>query len=259
MLTKSKLLSIAFLLAVASSALAVIRGVQGRVTSLPYLISQTPTQQAERNDDDLPIFDPAAPAPLDEKKEARKKAKGQRYSNPNFPISSLGETDNITHTGGGGPQTALPVEESNLIIIGEVTNAEAILSSDQSSLYSEFTVRVKEVLKNGTTEPLTRGDAIFVERLGGRFKLPSGTLVVERASGTKMPLVGRKYVLFLIKHPDNSTFIYAGYDLSGEKVVALDNYEHNLTTKYNGAPVRKLLSDIRSALADKSMALTTPE
>jgi hypothetical protein len=261
MLNKSKFLLLALLFVLASSTLAVIRGVKRHGSGLTLLAAQNNSQQkAEPNsDDDLPVYDPAVPADGDEKKEARRKAKGKRYSNSNFPISSLEASDNITHTGEVEPTTALPVTESNLIVICEVSKAEAILSSDGSSLYSEFTLRVKEVLKNGTAESLGKGDSILVERLGGRFKSPSGKLVTERVSGTKMPLVGKKYLLFLIRHPDNSTFIRAGYNLSGDKVMALDNYEHNLTTKYNGEPVLKLLSDINLALsAANSTALTMP-
>lgn len=259
MLNKSKLLPLVVLLALASSAMAVIYGVKSSASGIPTLNSQSKQKDESNFDDDLPIFDPAAPTTKDEKKEARRKVKRKIDNTPTIPISSLEENDNITHIGVGGPPTALPVEQSNVIIIGEVTDAEAILSSDQRGLYSEFTVQIKKVLKNNTKESLTKGDSIFVERQGGRFKLPSGKLVTERVSETKMPLVGKKYILFLNKHPDDYFAIYTGYDLSGDKVTALDNYENNLTTKYNGVTAVKLLSDINLALADNSTALTTPE
>lgn len=262
MLNKSKLLLIALLLVLASSTLAVIQGVKSRTAGLSALVSQTPTQKRESVDDDLPIYDPAATAAAavhDEKKEARRKVKRKIDSSPSIPITSLKENENITHIAEGMPLTALPVEQSDLIIIGEVMDAEAILSGDQRGLFSEFTVKIKKVLKNSTDASLTKGDSIFVERQGGRFKLPSGKLVTERVSETKMPLIGKKYVLFINKHPHHYLALYTGFELSGDKVIALDNYENNPSTKYNGLTVSKLLSDINLALADNSTALTTPE
>ena len=256
MFKKSNLLPAVVLLALAPSVLAVIHGLKSP-TPVPLNIHpQTSAQKIEHNDDDLPIFDPSRPGTPDEKKEARRKAKGRKYSNPSFPISE--EHYNISHVLEGGPMTALPVEQSNLIVVGEVTNAEAILSNDSTSIYSEFTIQVNEVLKSDLTESITKGDSIIIERVGGRLKLPSGKFAVERLIGTRMPLVGRVYVLFLIKHPENSMYIHAGYELSGDQVTPLDNYEGHPTQKYKGVLSDKLLSDIRLALNNKSTALTAP-
>jgi hypothetical protein len=45
------------------------------------------------------------------------------------------------------PEQALPTHISNAVVIGEVTDAKAYLSEDRTSVYSEFTIRVGEVLK----------------------------------------------------------------------------------------------------------------
>lgn len=42
---------------------------------------------------------------------------------------------------------ALPVEKSNVIIVGDVTTGEAHLSEDKLNVFSEFTVRVSKVYK----------------------------------------------------------------------------------------------------------------
>lgn len=256
MFKKSNLLPVVVLLALASSGLAVIHGLKSSTTIHPNISSQTPTQKVKPKDDDLPLVDSTAPATTDEKKAARRKVKGRKYSNPSFPIS---ETNlNISHILEGGPTTALPVEQSSLIIVCEITNAEAVLSNDGTGVYSEFTVQVNEVLKSDSTESITKGDSIFVERQGGKLKLPSGKLAVERVVGTRMPRVGKNYVLFIIKHPDNSMYIYSGYELSGNQVTPLDDYEGNPSAKYKGVLSDILLSDISLALSDKPTALTMP-
>ena len=256
MFKKSNLFPLILLLAVASSGLAMIHGLKSPTTSYPNISSQTPAQKVKPEDDDLPLVDPTVPTTTDEKKAARRKAKGQKYSNPSFPIS---ETNlHISHVLEGGPTTALPVEQSDLIIVGEITNAEAVLSNDGTGVYSEFTVLVNEVLKNDPTESITKGDSIVVERQGGKLKLPSGKLAVERVIGTRMPRVGKNYVLFFIKHPDNSMYIHSGYELSGNQVTPLDDYEGNPSSKYKGVLWDILLSDISLALTDKPPALTSP-
>jgi len=116
---------------------------------------------------------------------------------------------------------ALPIAKSVAVVIGEVTTAQAYFSEDESQIYSEFDVRVNEVLKNHD-QPF--GDAIVVERLGGRVKFPSGKTAVSSVAHQDLPQVGKRYVLFLIHEysGDEDYTILTGYELRNGLVFPLD-------------------------------------
>lgn len=63
---------------------------------------------------------------------------------------------------------ALPVKLSSAVIVGEVKDAQAHFSDDQTDVYSEFIVQVSEVLKNDDKAPLGVGNSVILERSGGR-------------------------------------------------------------------------------------------
>ena len=256
MFRKSNLVTVVVVLTLALSVLAVVHGLQGHATVSLNAGTITRAQETDYNDD-LPIYDPSSPGAPDEKREARRRAKGEKYRNPSFPISE--EPYNISHVLEGSPTSPLPVEQSKLIVIGKVANAEAVLSNDGSSVYSEFTLRVNEVLKNDLTESIEKGDALIVERRGGRLKHPSGKFAVERVIGTRMPLVGRVYLLFLVKHPEDSLYIYGAYQLSGNQAVPLDDYQQNPFQKYKGVLWSTLLADLKLAISNNLTVPATPD
>ncbi|HSK73591.1 MAG TPA: hypothetical protein VK892_17980, partial [Pyrinomonadaceae bacterium] len=46
--------------------------------------------------------------------------------------------------------TALPIEKSDVVILGKVIDAKAHLSPDKSTVYSEFKIEIEEVFKNNS-------------------------------------------------------------------------------------------------------------
>jgi len=89
------------------------------------------------------------------------------------PITEEGITITITDEWDIGlPE--LPVSKSDMVIIGEVVDEQAYMSEGKDWIYSEFTVRVEEVLKNASNLRPTAGSSIDVNRDGGRIRFPSG-------------------------------------------------------------------------------------
>jgi len=118
---------------------------------------------------------------------------------------------------------ALPFERSSVVVIGQVTDAQAYLSNDKTGVYSAFTVQITEVLKNSSRVSLVTSSSIEVERDGGRVRFPNGRLHIYKSSGQEMPKVGLKYVFFLMDGTDEPVFeILTGYELSQGKVYPLD-------------------------------------
>ncbi len=121
------------------------------VTSGVALHSNSLNKSTSIQEDDtaqMPIADYSAPEAIDPGERAKRKAKNKRYDKSSSqPIKE--EKEPIIrvlsgHWAKGLP--ALPVEQSDIIIIGEVTGAQAYLSNDKTGVYSEFTLRVEEAL-----------------------------------------------------------------------------------------------------------------
>jgi len=114
---------------------------------------------------------------------------------------------------------ALPVAKSDVIVIGQVLEAEAHRSENKMNVFSNFQLRVDEVVKGNN---LTVGSLITIGRIGGFVKYPSGRKVLFRLSGNGMPGIGARYAFFL-NASDEDFSILTAYELGVEGVVPLDN------------------------------------
>ena len=154
-------------------------------------------------------------------------------------------------------EPALPIT-SELIAIGTVENAQAFLSTDRTSVYSEITFIVEEVLKGN--ERLAPGIKITTERDGGAVRFASGKTLYRGSWGRNFPIVSHRYLIFLNRiEGDDSFSIVTGYDLANNEVVPLDgtgdNNEHETFKSYQTyrhSSVSRLLDDLKKALADQA-------
>jgi|SRR5437667_798844 len=149
--------------------------------------------------------------------------------------------------------SAIPVDQSDLIILGDVVAREAHLSSDRTGIYSEFTVQIADVLKDATNG-VVAGSQLFVNRLGGSVRFASGRTQKYGLSGQGMPHAGSEYVLFLRKTAEGDWLILTGYELSGGHVTPLDGEDSKDPrsdlpfAKYRGVDQTAFLKDIRDAV-----------
>jgi hypothetical protein len=158
------------------------------------------------------------------------------------------------NTGGGAilPEgqfdfPALPTGLSDVIVLGEVLDAQAHLSEDKSNVYSEFTIRIDNIFKS-------RGDLpgqITVERIGGWVRYPDGRKLFYQYGMANMPRVGGKYLLFLKHIPQSEDFtILTGYEFEPTGVSPLD--PSGQFEAYRGYSETTFLIDLNSALASPS-------
>jgi hypothetical protein len=201
----------------------------------------------------FPLVDFNKPEPSDQKKRSRWEAKGKKYKGVGLSVTEdSGLITFNTEWDVGLP--ALPVAKSDLIVIGEVVDAEALLSRSKDWVYSEFTIRVDEVLKNTSNVALTQGSSIIADRDGGGVRFPGGRVTIQYIAGQGMPRVGRRYTLFLTGDAQGQSFhILTGYELRGGQVIPIDNPAggtHPIAIKYKGADEVSFLSDLRSAIAN---------
>jgi hypothetical protein len=202
-------------------------------------------QDNDELDEQLPLIDYDAPESKDSKKRERRRKKGLRYDKASNPLSD--DYTRKTHVNEGVPRSALPVEVSSVILIGTVTEAEAVLSNDRTGVYTELTIQIEEILKDDSQQ-LSPGSSIEVERQGGRVRFPSGHITTEHVTGTGIPCPGKRYLLFLTRVPSD-LYIHFGYELTGSKVALLDMYPRHPSQSYKGADEEKLISDLRAVLA----------
>jgi hypothetical protein len=204
---------------------------------------------------EFPIVNLTTPQPLSADEHKKREAKGKRYNRKYAPRITE-STDQIFYISDWDSRLpALPIMMSSAVIVGKVTDAHAYLSNDQSDIYSEFTLYIDQVLKNGADSRVGPGDSINVERKGGRLRFPSGKIVVSITNHQQLPRVGRRYVLFLthafpMGGEITDFYILTGYELANSHVYPLDAvapaHPFNI---YKGADESVFLRELRDAIA----------
>lgn len=213
-----------------------------------------PTAQDDIDVNQVPVVDYKAP----KSSSPKRKAKGERYKK-HLPVAidpdgnELPATSTLHWWAG---LSALPVSQSDAVVIGEITDAQAYLADDNTGLYSEFTVRLDEVLKDDSSNHLT--GSVMAEREGGAIKFPNGRVKQFKLNQEGMPRIRRQYVLFLKSNGAGQDYtILTGYELHAGQVSPLDGLGGKLVfSRYAGADQTTFLNEVRSAIAQSSQAST---
>ncbi|MDT4895699.1 MAG: hypothetical protein QOH25_776 [Acidobacteriota bacterium] len=209
-------------------------------------IQSTPSEQEDIDADQLPLTEYMASKSSDLKRKAKDVRYKKRFPTP---ISASGDelpANSTLHWWAG--LSALPADKSDAVVIGQITDAQAFLTDDNTGLYSEFSVRITEVLKDNGSNHLT--DSIVVERVGGAVKFPNGRIKQFRFNGQEMPRVGRQYVLFLKSNGQGQDYIIlTGYELRAGRVFPLDGRGGKLLfSRYAGFDQTAFMTEVRDAI-----------
>lgn len=224
------------------------------VTVVAALRPQNNPAQRNITDDPMPIVDYYTPNSDNPEERVKRQKRSKRYDNSRLVIEPQkpgGAIISIDHTVGQMP--ALPVNLSDAVVIGDITDALAHLSNDKSGVYTEFTIRVDEILKD-TTGSLQIGSPILAQRTGGRVRFPSGFVQSYGISYLGMPRTHRRYALFLKKYDVSDAFIIVtAYELRAGEAHPLDGVnlprgagELPQFALYKGMDETKFVSRIRT-------------
>jgi hypothetical protein len=200
---------------------------QAAATQQSTLI-QSGNKQSTIDENQFPIAEEAAPEPATQAERDRKTEKEKKYRRYKDTIGP-----GVTATGHeawppGFP--TLPVAQSDAVVIGEVTDAKAYVTTDKDSVYSEFNVHIVKVLKSDNQTPLSSDGSLNVERPGGRVRYASGLMSLFSIGGWGMPQLMRQYVLFLTRNNDGQTYhIVTGYEVRNSRIFPLDRTTSNQT------------------------------
>jgi hypothetical protein len=127
--------------------------------------------------------------------------------------------------------TDLPVEKSDVLIEGIVERSRAFLSGDKTGIYSEFAVKVSNVLKINGDVVVNVGDDVITERFGGKVRYPNGQVVLYRIEGQGTPIIGKTYIFFLAKVGQGNYKLVTAYEIQDKSVFALDGSRINFRGK----------------------------
>jgi len=186
------------------------------------------------DDEYVPITDFNKPLPTDVKEKDKRLKRSKRGNIELGPRTGVTDPKRFMlteerYSGYGGFSTHAPVEpaipaaKSDVVITGEITKAEAFLTEDKVSIYSEFTVNVNSILKNSTSEDINIGDSITISRGGGGVRMPSGKIIKRIFDGKPMPQTGSKYILFLKYETEGKDYpLITAYELRDKKIFPLD-------------------------------------
>lgn len=217
-LSKSTYFVFVVVLTVMTLSVTVFKGGKGSVT-VPQVVRRTNVPLYNR-DERYPVVESDEVEPSDPVKRSKLKKQKQRYDKES-PFSNPGPQDaEVAFL----PEwqfdfPALPVAKSEVIVVGEVLNAEAHRSENKLNVFSNFEVKVNEVLKGSN---LTAGSVINVQRVGGFVNYPNGQKVLFRLIGNGMPAVGARYAFFL-NALDEDYSILTAYEFGAEGVMPLDD------------------------------------
>ncbi|HKP80571.1 MAG TPA: hypothetical protein VJT69_01070 [Pyrinomonadaceae bacterium] len=215
--------------------------------------TQVTGRKAKPDFKSFPIVDFNKSESTEPDEKAKRQKKDKRYSERYLPAINETSDELFSSRDWDRGLPALPIKQSAAIIIGTVTSAEAHLTQNRTSIYSEFAVSVDTVVKNEASQSLQAGSIVSLERKGGRVRMPSGKIVVSWTRNQNMPEVGSRYALFLTHDFEvkgdvaDGFYLLTGYELRSGRVFPLD--ANSAAKVYTDRDESVFLNDLLSALA----------
>lgn len=178
--------------------------------------------------------------------DPQKNAKKKRYNDGHLVKSTVNpetvETEFFPEPHINFP--ALPLVESDLVVVGTIGGGQAYLSENKRNVFSEFTLIVEEVFKSKSSG-VSHGFVLTIDRIGGHVKYPNGQKVLYRIAGLNMPQIGSRYLFFLTsKHNMDDLSILTGYELTQTGAVPLDEGVPAVTS-LTGTSGKDILQTVR--------------
>jgi len=140
------------------------------------------------------------------------------------PLSDQSAGTNLSYPMSFQRLNRIPVELADLVAVGSVNKIRSYLSNDQTTLYTEFSLKVSQVVMNRSSKSVLAGDSVDVERPGGVLKLPSGKILTRASRFETMPRPKYSYAMLLkyIRSADAYTLV-SGFELAGNQVYILES------------------------------------
>jgi hypothetical protein len=143
------------------------------------------------------------------------------------------------------------------VVIGTVLSGNSFISKNHSAVYSDYQIRIDEILKPDAAASLVVGSEVVGSRAGGAIHFPSGHRTNFLILGHGLPEIGSEYVLFLWKAvPNQPVWEIAsdsGYQLKNGRVYALDEVNERY---YDSMSASVFLDLVKKAIVASQTAQT---
>lgn len=196
------------------------------------------------------------PANRDPTERTLREARDKHYERFTFGLPSLDQVGGGEHTDCYAPGVREKLAlEKDTVLVGDVINAQAYFTRNKKHVYTEYTVRVNQILKKGEAILLEVGMEIVTERWGGGVQFSSGEIRRYGVRKLGMPEVGQRYLFILEGHQKEKDFyIWTAFKLSGGQISPIDKLESRLLplAGYKGSDESKFLTKVRKAIAESS-------
>lgn len=141
--------------------------------------------------------------------------------------------------------------EKDTVLIGGIIDAHAHLNSTKQHVYTEYQVRVEQVLKN-EGDGLSTGKEIVASRWGGEIQFLDGEVRQYWVRKLGMPEIGRRYLFFLERQKDGGDFyIWTAFRFNSDSITVIDDLDSKLfpLAAYKGSNEVGFISQVRRFLA----------
>jgi hypothetical protein len=135
----------------------------------------------------------------------------------------------------------IPLEQSDIAVLGRVAKVETYLSADRTHIYTETTIRLEEVFKSPAGFNFAPDRTIIADQIGGAMRMASGRIIYDRSviDFLGKAYAGGQYVFFLRQvHEGRDLAILRAYELRDGKVFKLTE---------DGSPGKTILSKIQTS------------
>jgi hypothetical protein len=146
-----------------------------------------------------------------------------------------------------GRVPALPIEESNAIVLGKVTDRRAVLMDDKLGIYSEFSIKISEIFRDDL-KGFFIDQVITTTRRGGAVRFPSGKIQKYTISSQGYPQQGKVYLFFLKRDEVNGSVVQP---LDGKRNLPKNEPDIQFGV-YRGASFESLRNALQKALQQTS-------
>ncbi|MDQ1638123.1 MAG: hypothetical protein QOF62_1462 [Pyrinomonadaceae bacterium] len=267
---KRKAIAGLVLVGVAMTGMVLARVIKARsVTNLERTMTQNQEKKALNVEPAAVDVVDKATGPTDSRERAKRDAKNRRYDKKDKRakrLTGLPSGGGVVRGGEAPPPLPLPAAQSDAVIIATVIRAQPYLTASETSMYTEFTFSVEEVLKNDGLASVAVGNTVDADREAGAMRLPDGRVIRYETGGVgRLPRVGRQYVLFLTRCNDGQDLsVLTGYELHQGRVFSLDGEkrvfspETGLITRkapFEGVEKATFLELVRTAIANPNRVL----
>ena len=226
-----------------------------------FTFHQQAQDKSKIQQDDTPVADFNASKPSNPHEKEIRTQRGRKYKK-RFTLDKMEDQSVVFEnlSSNTAVEPAFPVEQSDIIIIGTITDSQAFISNDKTAVYSEFQITVNRILKNDKNFSVTSESNVVAERIGGKVRFPSGKIQRWGETGHNLPQKNKQYVLFLRWNEEGKDYsILTGYEVKGQIVNPLDGFGGDSNTgifsnynSYKNVDLTTFLTKLQIAIANPS-------